>query len=111
MPQLLTPDEADNVYSREVEAVVAWKEPLKRLINPFVQAAMVSRNPGLSRHLLTNERSIYNKYAVPLDHKATAEMTEIFKCVPGLVTVAFDGAAFNGKLKVNVIVIYYLTPD
>ena len=102
VPQVLTSLQADTILSREVEAVVVRKESLERMTDPFVQSAMMSNNPGLRHHLPTNVRSIYNKYVVSLDFKTTAEVIDVFKAVPGLVTVAFDGATFHGKSKASV---------
>ena len=51
----------------EVEAICARFEPLSRLENPFVRAALFQKCPGLDRYLPEQMSTIFRKYVIPLD--------------------------------------------
>lgn len=97
--------EAMKIIGREVEAIVARMEPLSRLIDPIVQAAMIGANPAIATFLPSTEETIFNQYIPRMDERTTSDLTALLKTIPGMMTVAFDGATFTSKSKVRFVFI------
>ena len=97
---LMTREEADKVIMSEVETILARGEPLVRLLDEFAVSALIAHNPAIGNFLPQDERTIYEKYVVPIDRFVSSELTKIMAQIPGLINVAFDGATINGKQKV-----------
>lgn len=99
--QSLTEIEAHKIIGREVEAIVVRMEPLDRLLDPIVQAALIGHHPAIASFLPMTEESIFNNYVPTLDKKCKDSLTAVFKIVGGLMNIAFDGATFLSKSKVS----------
>ena len=93
--------EMERVYKAEVEAVLFRHEPLERLLDPMVIAALTIRHPPMKSFMPQNRHTIYNKYVVPIDMATTTELVRYFGILPGMVTVSFDGVTVNRKSKVR----------
>ena len=87
----------------EGKAMLARGKPLHRLMDHYVQGAIIVRNPGLGHFLPKHEDTIYNNYVIPIDQKAFTEMKDFLNRLPGWINVAMDGATINGKQKVRLI--------
>ena len=98
--QKMTDVEAHSIISREVEPIVARKEPLSRLLDPFVQAELIKNHPAIGIFLPQDERTIFQRYVTGLDTRTTTELVSIFRTLPGNLNVAFDSDTFLGKSKV-----------
>ena len=94
-------DEMERVYKAEVEAVLYRHEPLERLLDPMVIAALTIRHPPMKSFMPQHRNTIYNKYVVPIDMATTNELVRYFGILPGMVTVSFDGVTVNRKSKVR----------
>lgn len=64
--QVLTEAEAHKIIGREVEAVIARMEPLDRLLDPIVQAALIGHHPAITSFLPLTEECIFNRYGLRL---------------------------------------------
>ncbi len=92
---------AHKVIARKVVSTVARRESLERLIDPIVQAGMLANFPAIGKWLPSDARTVYNEHVPKLDQDTFKEMVDIFKMIPGLLNVGFDGATFNRKSKVR----------
>jgi hypothetical protein len=94
-------DEMERVYKAEVEAVLYCQEPLERLLDPMVIAALTLRHPAMKSFIPQHRTTIYNKYVVPINIATTNELVKYFGLLPGMATVSFDGVMVNRKSKVR----------
>lgn len=93
--------EMSRVYSAEVEAVLYRHEPLTRLLDPMVIAALTLRHPPMKSFIPQNCDTIYTNYVLPIDIATTSELVKYVGLLPGMVTVSFDGVTANRKSKVR----------
>ena len=98
----MTLAEMERVYKAEVEAVLYRHEPLDRLIDPMVIAALTLRHPPMKSFVPQNTATIYSKYVVPIDIATTSELVDYFGLLPGMATVLFDSVTVNRKSKVRL---------
>ena len=96
----LNVDQANAIILRKVEPVVARKEPLERLVCPHVQAEMIADHPAIGAYLPKTSKTVFSKYAVPIDKRTTTEVHNIFKTKPGLASLGMDSATINSKSKI-----------
>jgi hypothetical protein len=97
----MTLAEMERVYKAEVEAVLYRHEPLDRLIDPMVIAALTLCNPPLKSFVPQNTATIYLKYVVPIDIATTSELVDYFGLLPGMATMLFDRVTVNSNSKVR----------
>ncbi len=98
----MTLAETERVYKAEVEAVLYRHEPLDRLIDPMVIAALTLRHPPMKSFVPQNTATVYSKYVVPMDIATTSELVDYFGLLPGMATVSFDSVTVNRKSKVRL---------
>lgn len=91
--------EMSRVYSAKVEAVLYRHEPLTRLLDPMVIAALTLRHPPMKSFIPQNCDTIYTNYVLPIDIATTSELVKYVGLLPGMVTVSFDGVTANRKSK------------
>lgn len=96
----MTEEEAYARITSEVEAVVARGEPLSRLTDQYVVAALLSHKPAIKKWLPEDEKTIYNNFVVPIDVRTSTELTKYMACIPGDINIAFDGVTVNHKQKI-----------
>ena len=94
--------EADKIIMAEVRAIVARGEPLSRLLDPYVKAALCARHPALvqGNFIPRDRETIYNNYVVPVDKQAYEELESYIAKLPGQINISMDGAQVNSKQKV-----------
>jgi len=97
----LTEAAAEKIILAEVKAMVARGEPVNRLLDPYVRAAIIARNPAIAHFLPRDVETIFSNYVVPIDQSALEEMKDFIKRLPGFVNISLDGATINGKQKVR----------
>ncbi len=95
-------DEMERVYKAEVEAMLYRQEPLERLLDLMVIAALTLWHPAMKSFIPQHCTTIYNQYVVvPIDIATTNELVKYFVLLPGMATVSFDGVTVNRKSKVR----------
>ena len=94
-------DEMKRVYTAKIETLLYHHEPLKRLLDPMVIAALTLRHPPMKSFLPQNDDTIYTSYVLPIDIATTSELVKYFGLLPGMVTVSFDGVTANRQSKVR----------
>lgn len=92
---------ADIVLMNEVRAIVARGEPLRRLLDPWVQASLHQRYPAILKFIPSNVETIYDRYVIKIDKDTTSELKSFMAKIPGHVNVAMDGVTVLGKQKVR----------
>ena len=97
----MTKADADKIIIAEVKAILSRGEPPTRLLDDYVRAALLQRHPALFRFLPHDAGTIYNKYIVPIDAQAEAELATFISRLPGCINVAMDGVSVNGCQKVS----------
>lgn len=100
----ITKVEAEEILEAEVKAVLHHRECISRFSDPYVQAALVKRNPGIEKFIPTDESTLFENYAVPIDRDATGEMDKYIAKLPGDINISMDGATLLSKQKVSIIV-------
>ncbi len=70
---IMSIDEMKQVYSSEVEAVLYCHEPLTRLLDRMVIAALTFQHPPMKPFLPQNCDMIYTSYVLPIDIATTSE--------------------------------------
>ena len=93
--------EMSRVYLTEVEAVLYGHEPLIRLLDPMVIAALTLRHPPTKLFIPQNYDTIYTSYILLINIATTSELVKYVGLLPGMVTVSFDGVTVNRKSKVR----------
>ncbi len=93
-------DEMKRAYTVKAEAVLYRHEPLKRLLDPMVIAALTLQNPPMKSFLPQNDDTIYTRYVLPIDIATTSELVKYVGLLPGMVTLLFGGVTVNRKSKV-----------
>ena len=94
-------DEMERVYKAEVEDVLYCHEPLERLLDPMVIAALTIWHPPMNSFMSQSQHTIYSKYVAPIDVATTNELVRYFGILPGMVTMSFDGVTVNRQSKVR----------
>ena len=102
--------EADKIIKAEVKAILARGEPLDRLLDDYVRAALFHRHPGFVRgnFLPHHVFAIYDKYVTEIDRECTLELEAHMKRLPGQINIALDGATVNNKQKVSAMSFFWL---
>ena len=96
----MTTQVANGIITTEVKAMLVRGEPLVRMCDPYVRAAMLTSNPAIGMFLPRDHSTIYNKFVLPIDMSASNELDAFMTKLPGLVNIAMDGATINGCSKV-----------
>ena len=98
----MTQAEADKIIKAEVKATLARGEPIDRLLDDHVRAALFHRHPGFVRgnFLPRCYHTIYDKYVTDIDRESMLELGDYLKRLPGNINIAMDGATVNSKQKV-----------
>jgi hypothetical protein len=93
--------DADKIIVAEVKAIMARGEPLERLLDDHVRAALYHRHPGIASFLPYHAHTIYNKYVVEIDQLALKEIQGFIQKCFGMITIAIDGAQVLHSNKVS----------
>ena len=93
--------DAEKIIIAEVKAMLVRRDPLTRLLDDYVRAAIMERNPGIHKYLSNCYNTIYTKYVIPIYEESKKELTSFIAKLPGCINVAMDGATVNSKQKVS----------
>ena len=96
----MTTQVANSIITAEVKAMLVRGEPLVRMCDPYVRAAMLTSNPVIGMFLPQDHSTIYNKFVLPIDMSASNELDAFMTKLPDLVNITMDGATINGRSKV-----------
>ena len=94
---------AFKIINRRVESLVGMGLPLSTLLNPFVRSEMIAEHPAIVKHLPTTEETIFNNFVPKIDAETTAQLSQVFKTIPGQISVSFDGATILHKSMVSLL--------
>ena len=65
---------ADKIIIAEMKAIIVRGEPISRILDDHVRAAILHRHPAIAIYLPHDAETVYNKYVVPIDMEATKEL-------------------------------------
>ena len=86
---MMSIDEVKRVYTAKVEAVLYPHEPITRLLDPMVIAALTLQHPPMKKFFPQDYDTIYTSYVLPIEIATTPEHVKYFGLLPGMVTVSF----------------------
>ena len=95
---------AHKAIKAEVRAMLARNEPMSRLLDDYVKAAIIQRCPGIDKFYPSDERTIIDTYVREIDRECHEEFLQNYIAkLPGNINIAMDGATINGKQKVSLL--------
>ena len=94
---------AHKAIKAEVRAMLARNEPMSRLLDDYVKAAIIQRCPGIDKFYPSDERTIIDTYVREIDRECHEELQNYIAKLPGNINIAMDGATINGKQKVSLL--------
>ena len=74
-----------------MNAAIARGEPPDRLLNNYVQVALLEHHPAIGKRLPNHVETLYNQFVITVDLSLQEAMENFVKKLPGMIKSAWMG--------------------